>query len=112
LVDLNKAYDKVRRDLMIQRLAGLGVHGHMLQAIVEIYWYVPLRPKLSGAYGPSTDSTCGVKQGDPLSPLIFGLFIGEFETWLRERLPTAGAQMGSKLVQMLLYADDVVLLVP
>jgi hypothetical protein len=52
LVDLNKAYDKVRRDLLIQRLAGLGVHGHMLQAIGEMYWSVPLRPKLSDVYGP------------------------------------------------------------
>jgi hypothetical protein len=51
-----------------------------------------------------------VKQGDPLSPLLFGLFIDEFEAWLRERLPNVGVQMGSKLVQMLLYADDMVLL--
>jgi len=109
-VEFRKAYDKVRRDLLVQRLAELGVHGPMLQAIIEMYWSVPLIPKLGGAYGPSIDSTCGVKQGDPLSPLLFGLFIDEFESWLRERLPDAGAKMGAKLVQMLLYADDMVLL--
>ena len=51
-----------------------------------------------------------MKQGDPLSPLLFGLFIDEFESWLRQRLPNVGVQMGRKLVQMLLYADDMVLL--
>ena len=57
-------------------------------------------------------SQCGVKQGDPLSPLLFGLFIDELEQWLRERLPGAGVQLGPKLLQMLLYADDLVLFAP
>lgn len=110
-VDFRKAYDKVRRDLLVQRLAELGVHGRMLQAIVQMYWSVPLVPKLGCHLGPSIDSTCGVKQGDPLSPLLFGLFIDEFESWLQQRLPHTGVHMGPKLVQMLpLYADDMVLL--
>ena len=95
---------------MIQRLAELGVHGRMLQAIIQMYWSVPLVPKLHGTVGDAIPSTCGVKQGDPLSPLLFRLFIDEFESWLRQRLPNVGVQMGRKLVQMLLYADDMVLL--
>lgn len=109
-VDFKKAYDLVRRDLLMQRLAELGVHGHMLEAITQMYWEVPLVPKHDGTLGASINSTCGVKQGDPLSPLLFGLFIDEFESWLSGRLPAAGVQMGTKLVQMLLYADDMALL--
>jgi hypothetical protein len=111
-VDFRKAYDKVRRDFLMERLAKLGVHGNMLQAVMQMYWSVPLVPKLDGQFGPAIDSTCGVKQGDPLSPLLFGLFIDEFEGWLREKLPEAGVTMGDKLVQMLLYADDMALLAP
>jgi len=109
-VDFRKAFDRVRRDYLIRRLAELGVHGRMLQAIIQMYWSVPLVPKLHGTMGDAIHSTCGVKQGDPLSPLLFGLFIDEFESWLRQRLPNVGVQMGQKLVQMLLYADDMVLL--
>ena len=36
-VGVRKAYDKVRRDLLVQRLAELGVHGNMLQAVVQMY---------------------------------------------------------------------------
>lgn len=108
-VDFRKAYDKVRRDMLVQRLAELGVHGHMLQAIAQMYWEAPLVPKLGTALGPEIASKCGVKQGDPLSPLLFGLFIDEFESRLRERLPGAGVQLGTRLLQMLLYADDMVL---
>jgi hypothetical protein len=54
--------------------------------------------------------TCGVKHDDLLSPLLFGLFTDKFESWLRAKLPHVGVQMGQKLVQMLLYADDMVML--
>ena len=111
-VEFRKAYDMVRRDLLVKRLAELGVHGSMLQAIVQMYWDAPLVPKAGTAFGPEIPSQCGVKQGDPLSPLLFGLFIDELEQWLRERLPGAGVQLGPKLLHMLLYADDLVLLAP
>ena len=69
-------------------------------------------PKAGTALGPEIPSQCGVKQGNPLSLLLFGLFIDELEQWLRERLPRAGVRLGPKLLQMLLYADDLVLLAP
>ena len=109
-VDFCKAYDKIRRDYLVRRLAQLGVHGHMLNAVVEMYWDVPLVPKLNGVLGPSIASTCGVKQGDPLSPLLFGLFIDEFEAWVKERLPGAGVPLTLEKNVPLLYADDMVLL--
>jgi len=60
--------------------------------------------------GPTFDSTRGVKQGDPLSPLLFGLFIDRVEQWLRDRVPDAGVSIGQHLIQLLLYADDLTLL--
>jgi hypothetical protein len=77
----------------------------MLQAIGQMYWSAPLIPILHGKLGQAIPSTCGVKQGDPLSPLLFGLFVDAFESWLRAKHPHVGVQMGQKLVQMLLYAD-------
>ena len=79
-------------------------------SVAGMYWSVPLVPKLHDKMGDAIPSTCGVNQGEALSPLIFGLFIDEFESWLRQRLPNMGVQLGRKLVQMLVYADDVVLL--
>ena len=77
---------------------------------MQIYWQAPLVPKLATSLGPAILSQCGVKQGDPLSPLLFGLFIDEFEQWLKDESPTTGVELGSRMLQMLPYADDLVLL--
>jgi hypothetical protein len=55
-------------------------------------------------------NTCGRKQGDPLSALLFSVFIGDFEICLPVKSPHVGVQMGQELVQMALYAQDMVLL--
>ena len=54
-------------------------------------------------------STIGVKQGYPLSPTLFGLYIGELETTI-ETLGGTGFSLTEAIIQILLYIDDVVLL--
>lgn len=109
-VDFQKAFDRVLRGLLMERLAALGLHGEMIQALGNIYWHVSLQTKVQHELGRPFLSTTGVKQGDPLSPLLFGLFIDEFEEWLETRLPDVGVECGGKLIRMLLYADDMVLI--
>jgi hypothetical protein len=75
-----------------------------------MYWDAPLVSKARSALGPEIASKCGVKQGDLLSPLLYGLFIDELEQWLHSHLPGAGVPLGPRLLQKLLYADDLVLL--
>jgi hypothetical protein len=57
-----------------------------------------------------------VKQGDLICPLLFGDLISSLlgdrmENWVAEQLSGAGVGMGQKMLQMLLYADDLPLLV-
>lgn len=110
-VDMAKAFDSVKRSLLWDRLRSLGVGGHMLQTVENMYLGVKARVKI--AAGELTDEfeVCsGVKQGCPLSPTIFGLFIDEFETVIKERYPRIGALLNSQRVSLLTYADDIVLI--
>jgi hypothetical protein len=66
--------------------------------------------KIGNSLGQPFESTRGVKQGDPLSPLLFGVFFDRIEKWFAEKLPMIGVELGGKLLQLLLYADDLALL--
>ena len=54
-------------------------------------------------------STIGVKQGCPLSPTLFGLYVDEISDYI-ERDSDRGAQLAGTWIPLLLYADDIVLI--
>jgi hypothetical protein len=47
-----------------------------------------------------------MKQGDPLSPLLFGIFIDRLEAFLATRAPEPGVRGTGRLLRVILYADD------
>jgi len=110
-IDFRKAYDSVNRDLLWQSLESMGVNGALLHSLKQMYAHVGMRVRVDGRLGKLFKANVGVKQGDPLSPLLFGLFIDRFEQYLLDKCPAGGTCMiAGLLLQSLLYADDLVLL--
>ena len=109
-VDFRKAYDSVPRDLLWQKLEALGVQGWFLGSIKALYGSVPMAVKTPGGMTESFEAVMGVKQGCPLSPTLFGLYLDDFEQALEANhdgldLPVLRVQR----VPALLYADDLAL---
>ena len=92
----------------------MGYGGEWLRAVRAIYADVPITISAPGLEGRVIHATQGLKQGCPLSPTLFSLYIADFE----QRILGA-AQRGAALdlpllvgsiVPPLLYADDMALL--
>lgn len=83
----------------------------MLKSIKAMYSGVKARVKTApGEVTDAFDVCSGVKQGCPLSPTIFGLFIDHFEEVVARECPEVGALLHNKRVRLLMYADDIVLI--
>ena len=113
-IDFKQAYDRVPREQLWARLEQLGYGGQWLRAVRAIYASVPMTISAPGLEGCIIDSSQGLKQGCPLSPTLFSLYIADWEARV-----LAAAQSGDQLdlphmagqpVPPLLYADDMALL--
>jgi hypothetical protein len=110
-VDFKKAFDTIPRDLLWQVLEGLGISGRILECLRSIY-----RQNRACLHHPKEGSTptflcrIEVKQGCPLSPLLFGLFIDGLEKRLNVLEGDAPPMLGQLAVRLLLYADDLALM--
>jgi hypothetical protein len=82
-VDFRKAFDIVPRDLLWQVLAEMGIVGHFMQCLQSMYSQDTVRV-MHPIEGLLARFSCGigVKQGCPLSPLLFGLYFDGLEKHL------------------------------
>lgn len=110
-IDFKKAYDSIDRQLLWKCLAGMGVHGECMGTLRKMYEAATMQVRIGGRISSSFTAEAGVKQGDPLSPLLFGLFIDKVERFFTAELgQEVGVRIADAMCRVLLYADDLVLM--
>ena len=107
-IDFKKAYDTVDRDLLIRRLKALGINGIFLRNIIAMYKRTEYSIKFREGNSQPIFSNMGLKQGCPLSPMLFNLYIDDIDEIYDESCSPVEFQ-DTKLNHFL-YADDLVLL--
>ncbi len=87
-------------------LAGLGVEGRFLRCLQAMYAKDTVRIN-HPSKGVTSSFRCqqGVKQGCPLSPLLFGLYLDALEGRLDGRECDA-LTLANGHIRLLLFADD------
>jgi hypothetical protein len=72
-IDFEKAFDRVPRELLVERCKQMGCSGEFLNAMVDMLQDIQMQVKCDGELGPPIQtSNLGIKQGGLLSPLKFG----------------------------------------
>jgi hypothetical protein len=105
-IDLKKAYDSVSRVALWKVLWEKGVRGKMWRVLQQMYRRVQSCVQVGEQKTKWFDVDVGVRQGCVLSPVLFSLFIDG----LAEEVIKAGVgvEVGDSTIQILLYADDMV----
>ncbi|CAB0004933.1 unnamed protein product, partial [Nesidiocoris tenuis] len=104
-VDLRAAFDTVDRGLLFYKLLGMGVSHRMVRVLRSLYSGVTSSVWTRDGATESFPVGVGVRQGCPLSPLLFALYINDLTDVI-----VRGVLVGGHLVKLLMYADDLVIL--
>ncbi len=111
-LDLRKAFDSVVRSHVWQRLFDMGVQGKFLHAVVALYQDVTYKVKFSNGVSPAFRSNIGLRQGCPLSPILFSFIIQRFPELVAMHAPNLGPKFELAVhghdpyVPLLMFADD------
>lgn len=108
-IDVKKAFDRVFRAGLWERVAEEGVKGKMWRVLVSIYETVESCVKVNESVTEWFPVNTGVRQGCILSPLLYALFINGLVKEINTL--NKGINITSeKKLSTLLYADDIVLI--
>jgi sorting nexin-29 len=123
-LDYEKAFDKVNRAFLWQKLLSLGIKGKFLKIVTNLYEDAKSCVVVnSGRCSDFFQSKVGVRQGENLSPLLFALFLNDLKEFLSREmngLPTVSGEAVKVNLNdcdvnvfcnlfVLLYADDTVI---
>ena len=108
MFQLKKAFDKVYRDGIWFKLIQYGVSSKMVKMLTSIYQSVKSCVKVNGSCSDFFDSYAGVKQGEPLSPLLFIFFVNDMHEYLYDESVDM-VTVNELQIFLLLFADDTVL---
>ena len=108
-VDFSKAFDSIWRLALIEKLSRVGINGNFLKIIKSIYSTTTNSLIYKDLLSSKFTSNIGVKQGDPLSTILFNLYVND--------LPGIFSFEGNHPITInniniscLQYADDLVIM--
>ena len=104
LLDLAKAFDTVSHKHICSGLKRLGVTGHFIGLVEELYDGAQTYFKTPKGITGMLPMTRGVKQGDPLSPILFNVAMDPLFCLIDAE--GSSYDLEGTTVSMLAYADD------
>ena len=122
-IDYRKAFDLVDRCSLWQKLINTGINGKIITVIYNLYNNAKSSVKLDNNLSESFSCNIGVRQGENLSPLLFAIYLNDFEYSISKNykgLDLLATDVSSYLsdddvevflrLYALLYADDTIVM--
>ena len=92
-IDAEKAFDKIQHPFMIKTFQKVGIEGTYLNIIKAAYDKPTANIILNGEKLKPSPLSSGIRQGCPLSPLLFNIVLEVLATAIREEQEIKGIQI-------------------
>ena len=122
-IDYRKAFDLVSRSNLWVKLLKSGINGKILSVIQNLYAAAKSCVMIGDAISQSFPCNIGVRQGENLSPLLFAIYLNDFEFFVSRQfggLKNLSSSYSTYLsddtvevflkLYVLLYADDTIVM--
>ena len=122
-IDYAKAFDTINRSSLWSKLIASGINGNVIRVIYNIYDQAKSCIKKENKLSQFFNCNVGVRQGENLSPLLFAIYLNDFEYFVSRKyngLSFISAEIDRILSDedleffirfyVLLYADDTVVM--
>ena len=104
-IDYKKAFDLVNRTMLWTKLISNGINGKILRVIHNMYANAKSCVQQGSHVSDVFPCNIGVRQGDNLSPLLFALYLNDFELSISKKF--RGLELLSREIKEALSDDDV-----
>ncbi len=108
-LDQEKAFDRVDHDLLFKTMDAFGFGEEFIKWIKLLYTDASTKVKINGFFTENIPLRRGVRQGCPLSALLYVLVIELLSLLLRNNPNIVGFQVGGEKIISLHYADDAII---
>jgi hypothetical protein len=108
-IDAEKVINKIQHHFMIKALMKLGIEQMFLNIIKAVYDKPIANIILNRENLKPFPLKSGMRQGCPLSPLIFNIFLEFLARTIRQEGEINRIQLGKEVVKLSLFTDDMIL---
>lgn len=108
-IDFQKAFDRIPRSELWLKLLKNGVSNKFVKIVKLMYEEVKSRIRFDSRISDQIISHSGVKQGEPLSPIMFLFFVNDLSQYLSLDGESDIFCLNDLRISSLLYADDTVI---